>query len=100
MVNFIRPDIEMINLMIDIATLASLKTRIEDDKLSPFMSLSEAQRKYKTAIVNRWIKEGLITKIKDGNNTSKVRIDRVKIEAVSKASNRGTYLTTKERENK
>jgi len=95
-----KPDIETINLMIEVATLASLKTRIEDDKLSPYLSLSEAQRKYKTAIVNRWIREGLVTKIKDGNSTSRVRIDRVQIEAVSKVSNRGTYLTTQERNNK
>jgi hypothetical protein len=29
------PDPEMINLMIDIATIACLKTRIDDGKLSP-----------------------------------------------------------------
>ena len=84
----ILPDPEMIRLMIDIAELASLKTRIEDDKLSPDISLRAAQRKYGTGAVNRWIKEGLIKPRQDGPN-QKCRIDRIQIEAVNKASNRG-----------
>jgi hypothetical protein len=84
-----KPDIETINWMIDVAELASLKTRIEDDKLSPDLTLRAAQRKYGITNVNRWIKESLVHPRKDGDRNSKVRIDRVEIEAVNKASNRG-----------
>lgn len=74
--------------MLDIAELASLKTRIEDDKLSPDLSKKEAERKYGYVNVNRWIKEHLIDIRQDGPN-KKYRIDRLQIEAVNKASNRG-----------
>lgn len=82
------PDPETINLMLDIAELASLKTRIEDDKLSPDLSKKEAERKYGVVNVNRWIKEHLIDIRQDGKNC-KYRIDRLQIEAVNKVSNRG-----------
>lgn len=85
-----KPDIETINLMIDIAELASLKTRIEDDKLSPDMSVRAAQRKYGTSVANYWIQEHLVDLRQDGPN-KRYRIDRVQIEAVNKASNRGNY---------
>jgi hypothetical protein len=96
---FIKPDPEEIRFIIEIAELASLKTRIEDDKLSPDISLRQAQRKYGAAIVNRWIREHLITLRQDGPNM-KYRIDRIQIEVVSKASNRGNYLSTEERSQK
>jgi hypothetical protein len=91
------PDPETINFMIQIAELASMKTLIDTNQIKPYLSLREAQRKYGTAIVNRWLKEDLIQKRKDGNGSSKIRIDRIQIEAVSKACNRATYITTKER---
>ena len=93
----VKPDIEMINFMIDIAELASMKTRIEDDKLKPYISFREAARLHGAAIVKRWHDEGLIEFLQDGPN-SKIRIERIRIEAVAKASNRATYLTTKERD--
>lgn len=83
-----KPDPETINMMIDIAELASLKTRIEDDKISPYISFQEAGRKYGIAIVKAWKDEGLIKFIQD-KPKGKIRIDRLKIEAVSKSSNRG-----------
>lgn len=91
-----RPDVEMINLLIDVAEIASMKTRIEDKKLSPFISFREAARLHGAAIVKRWHNEGLIEFLQDGPNT-KIRIDRLRLEAVAKMSNRATYIPAKER---
>lgn len=64
--------------------------------LKPFLKLSEAQRLYGEATVRRWIREGLINPVKDGDATSTVRIDRLQIEAVSKSANRATYMSLEE----
>jgi hypothetical protein len=84
----ILPDPQMINLMIDIAKLSSMQTLIEMNLLKPDISLREAQRKYGPGVVKRWHEEGLIKYLQDGPN-KKIRIDRLKLDAVAKASNRG-----------
>ena len=66
-------------------------------KLKPYISKREAYKLYGRAIVDRWIKEGLIKEIKDGENSSTVRIDRIQIEIIAKSSNRSSFLTTEER---
>ena len=88
---FIKPDPEAINFIIDIAKLSSMQTLIEMNLIKSEISLREAQRKYGKGVVNRWHEEGLIKFIQDGPGR-RIRIYRVQIEAVSKASNRGTYM--------
>ena len=78
----------MINFMLEIATLASLKTRIEDEKISPYVCFREAARKYGAGVVRVWMDQGLITGLQDSPG-GKIRIDRLRLEAVAKASNRG-----------
>ena len=70
---------------------------ISETILKPYISKREAHRLYGRAIVDRWIKEGLIKEIKDGENSSTVRIDRIQIEIIAKSSNRSSFLTTEER---
>jgi hypothetical protein len=82
-------DPEMINLMQTMAELGSLKTRIEDDKISPYMTITEAKEKYGAANVKFWRDKGLIQVLKDGNRNAKTRIDRFRIAVVAKQSNRG-----------
>lgn len=93
-------DNDQINYALYVAELAVEKYATIHGDIKPFLSLKEAQTKYGTATLNRWIKEGLISKIKDGNASSKVRLDRVRLEAISKASNRSSYLNTQERKDK
>jgi hypothetical protein len=83
-----KPDPEMINLMIDVAELASLRTRIEDGKQKPYVSFREAGRKYGSGVVRVWIDQGLVKVLQDSPGT-KIRIDRMRLEAVAKACNRG-----------
>lgn len=59
--------------------------------IQPYISLNQAHKLYGTGTVNRWIKEGLITPIRDGSNTSKYRIKRSEIEEVAITENRASY---------
>ena len=91
---------ELKNLFYDVGQMAITGSKIASGDLSPTLSKREAYRIYGEGIVKRWIEEGLITVRKDGNNTSKCRISRLEIEALAKANNRITYLSTAERQNK
>lgn len=80
----------------DAAELGAKKALEEAGLLKPYLKLKEAKRMYGPAIVERWIKEGLVEKIKDGTSSANIRISRAQIEAVAKSANRATYLTTEE----
>jgi len=59
--------------------------------LKPYLSLNEAYKIYGEGTVDRWMRERLIRKIKDGEGNSPVRISRIEIEAVAKTSNRAEW---------
>lgn len=88
---------ELKNLLCDVSEMASIKVLIELGQIPSFISKREAYRLYGEGVVKRWISEGLIKVQKDGNNTSKCRLSRFELEALSKANNRLTYKTTAER---
>ena len=67
--------------------------------IKPYLKLREANRLYGPAVVKRWIQEGLVTAIKDGDRNASVRISRVEIAAVARTCNRTTYLPMSERTN-
>jgi hypothetical protein len=85
------------NALVDAAEVGAKKALEEVGLLKPYLKLREARRKYGEAIVNRWIKEGLVQLIKDGDRSASIRINRIQIESVAKASNRTTYLPTEKR---
>lgn len=86
---------EYMNALIDAANIGALKALEMVGASKPYLKLREAFRLYGRRIVKRWIDEGLIHTIKDGDKNSSVRISRVEIEAVSMACNRATYITNK-----
>lgn len=90
-------ELEYRNALIDAAELGAQKALVEVGQLKPYLKKREAYRMYGEAVVNRWIMEGLVTPIKDGTRNASVRIDRIEIETVAKASNRSSYITTEER---
>ncbi|HCY42241.1 MAG TPA: hypothetical protein DHV48_12940 [Prolixibacteraceae bacterium] len=90
---------ELKNLLADAAELGAKRALLDLGLSKPYLKEREAKRIYGPTIVERWIKEGLITPVKDGNNTASKRISRIQIEAVAKAANRCTYLTMDERKN-
>lgn len=85
------------NLLQAASEIAVEKALMQLGMLKPFLSKTEAYNQYGRGTVDRWIQEGLVKVNKDGNNSSKVRIDRIQLEILSKASNRTTYLPTNER---
>jgi len=70
---------------------------VSETKLKPYISKKQASNLYGRAIVDRWIKEGLVKEIKDGDNSSTIRIDRIQLEIIAKSSNRSSFITTEER---
>lgn len=90
-------EIEYRNALIDAAEVGAKKALQDAGLIKPYLKLREAHRLYGEAVVNRWIKEGLILAIKDGNRNASIRISRIQIETVAKTANRASYLTTEER---
>ena len=90
-------EIEYRNALIDAAEIGAMKALESIGISKPFLKQREAFRLYGEGQVKRWIKEGLIKPIKDGNRTSSVRISRIQIETLAKTCNRASYLTTEER---
>jgi len=84
-------------MLTDAAELGARRIAKELGISKPFMSQNEAWKIYGRRTIERWIEEGLITPQKDGNATSKIRLDRMELETLSKSSNRHTYLTVAER---
>jgi hypothetical protein len=84
-------------LLNDAAELGAKAALTEAGLLKPYISKSEAVRMAGRTNLNRWVQEGLITLIKDGPSTAKIRINRLQFESVMKTSNRPSYLSLIER---
>lgn len=85
------------NLLTTASTLAVKRVLLELGLVKTFLSKTEAYKLYGRGTVERWISEGLIKPHKDGSDSSKVRLERMRLEALSASSNRTTYLPTNER---
>jgi len=83
--------------LIEAAEIGAGKALKEAGLRKPSLKMSEANRLYGRSIVARWIKEGLIKPLKDGEATASLKIDRLQIEEVAKSANRSSFLTTNER---
>jgi hypothetical protein len=86
------------SLLQDAAELGATAALSKYGLIKPYMTKTNARDSYGRGIVDRWIKEGLVTPRKDGNHSASWRIERAEIEAVAKANNRSSYLTVAERE--
>lgn len=86
---------EYLNALVDAAELGAKKALQNVGIIAPYLSQRQAGRLYGTGKVRRWIKEGLITPVKDGDKNSTVRIDRIQLEAVAKTANRASYFMNK-----
>lgn len=90
-------ELEFRNALVDAAEAGATKALMDVGLLKPYLKLREAYRLYGEAIVNRWIKEGLVRVKKDGTRNASVRIDRLELLTVARTANRATYLTAEER---
>lgn len=83
---------EVKNLLADAAELGAKKALIDAGLVKPFISASQAHRKYGRRVVDRWIADGHITPFKDGSKNSTVRLDRLILETLSKSNNSVHYF--------
>lgn len=67
----------------------------EHGQMRPYMTLREAHTRYGRGTVDRWIKEGLVKSIKDGEHSSRRRISREQIELVAETANRASWYQNK-----
>jgi len=85
-------EIEYRNALIDAAELGAKKALEQAGLIKPYLKLREANRMYGESIVRRWIQNGLVKVIKDGERNASVRISRIEIESVAKTANRASYF--------
>lgn len=83
---------DIIKTGIEIGTVTTL-TKL--GLLKPYLSYKEAIMIYGRGTVDRWIDEGLVDKVKDGENTSKVRLSRERLEILSASANRKSWFKNK-----
>jgi hypothetical protein len=88
-------DYKTLNLLSDAFELGYKKCLEDDGKRKIFLSEREAFRQFGTGIVTNWVSKGLIEPDQDGENTSKKRYDRMKLEILAKSSNRGEFKPNK-----
>ncbi len=87
-------------LLIEAGEVSSSKILCKIGLIKPFLNKSEAYKQYGRSDIDRWIKERLLNPVRDGSGKVKWRFDRAELDAVSKASNRHTFLNTEERKSK
>jgi hypothetical protein len=91
---------ELQRMLNDAAEFGAKKALLDLGLSKPFLSFREASNVYGSGRVNRWIKEGLIQKYKDGDTSSTIRLDRMQLDILARSSNRNTYLSQKEMKSK
>lgn len=88
---------ELSYLLSQAAELGAMTALAKTGVIKPYVKRSDAFRMYGRGTVERWIREGLITPIKDGDASASWRLDRIELEKVASTSNRHTYLNAVER---
>lgn len=91
---------EFIKALEAAAKVASVQTLVSVGVIKPYVSVREAYRMYGEGTVERWCREGVIKKIKDGEGNSKIRISRVQLEAAAETQNRAEWYVRQAREGK
>ena len=80
---------EILEKGIELGTVATL-ARV--GLIQPYMSYSEAVRVAGRGQIDRWVSEGLLEKIKDGERNSKVRFLRERVYVLLATSNRKSWF--------
>jgi len=88
---------QLSELLKDAAELGAQRALSGAGLLKPYLNKTEASFLYGPRVVDRWLKEKLITPRKDGTDSARWRLDRIELESVARTSNRRTYLSIVER---
>jgi hypothetical protein len=79
------------NIIIDAIEIGIMKGQMMKGNDTPYISQREGFRLYGKAAYMRWVSEGLVKEIKDGEDNCKIRVDRLQIATIACGSNRGNY---------
>jgi hypothetical protein len=90
---------ELRKLFADAAELGAKQLSIKAGLTSPVISASNAYEIYGRKTVERWVKDGLIERIKHGERNSSVNFDAMALEVLSKSSDRLRYFLNLEKGN-
>ena len=74
---------EIAEIITVLSSVSVIKLLIELGKIKPYLSRNEANKKYGRAFMDLLFMSGKLKIIKDGENTSKYRLDRVQLEALA-----------------
>lgn len=80
---------EIIQKGIEVGTVATL---VKLGQIKPYMSYNEATAAVGRGLIDRWVSEGLLEKVKDGEKNSKVRFDRLRVMTLMATSNRMSWF--------
>jgi hypothetical protein len=83
---------EFIEILKAVPRFSSVQSLISAGLIKRFISKAEAYRQYGRANVDFWIKSDLVKMVKDGDNSSTLRLDRIQLEAVALTSNRAEWF--------
>lgn len=89
--------IHLSGLLKDAIPAGADKALTESTALPDTLTRAQAYRLYGSDNVDRWCQENLIHPVAMAGSGKKKFIDRLKLEAVARASNRTTYLQVAER---
>jgi len=81
-------DYKTLNLLSSAFELGYKKALEDTGERKTFLSERAAYRQFGEANVKRWVTQNLIEPDQDGQNTSKKRYDRMRLEILAKSSNR------------
>ena len=89
-------ELELKNLLSEAIFLGIQEYQSQFGNMPKYLSKNQAYQKYGRKIVDRWIKEGLIKELKDGDKQYKIRLDRLELEKVAAFSNRPSFFRHRE----
>jgi hypothetical protein len=88
--------LEFKNLVSSSIALGIKQYLLEYKDLPRYISKNQAYERYSRRLVDRWIKEGLVKEIKDGDRQHKIRLDSIELEKIAAFSNRTSFYRHRE----
>jgi len=76
---------QLSKLLEEAASLAALAALIRVGKLKPYLNKSQACRRFGRSFIENSLENGRISPIKDGQSSSSIRIDLLKVEMLKRA---------------
>jgi hypothetical protein len=94
----LKKEVEIADFIIELSSVAVIRMLVELGKISPYISRNEANKLYGKSLVDLWFSSGILKVIKNGEGTSKYRLDRVQLEALGRTNCMSEWCDRKAKE--